>query len=74
MGPLVFAWPSPILVLLASLLENFVGFPLRGPLPTHRLLSRRDRLLSYGPPSLIRSPLGGNFFVCVCFLLWVTGT
>ena len=79
MGPLVFAWPSPLLVLLASLLENFVGISLRGPHaypPAYFSQGPFFFLLSYGPSSLIRNPFGGNFFVCVGYFLcvWVTGT
>ena len=78
MGPLVFAWPSPLLVLLASLLENFVGISLRGPhaYPPAYFSQGPFFFLSYGPSSLIRNPFGGNFFVCVGYFLcvWVTGT
>ena len=66
MGPLVFAWPSPLLVLLASLLENFVGISLRGP---H---AYPPAYFSQGPFFFVlwtfqsnTEPLRRQFFLCV---------
>ena len=68
MGPLVFAWPSPLLVLLASLLENFVGISLRGP---H---AYPPAYFSQGPFFFVlwtfqsnTEPLRRQFFVCVSY-------
>ena len=68
MGPLVFDWPSPLLVFLAYLSENFVGSTFYRSHAYPPASFSQGPVLSYGPSSLIRSPFSGNFFF-VCGLL-----
>ena len=64
MGPLVFAWPSPLLVRFASLSENIVGSTLHRSHAYPPASFSLGPALSYGPSSLIRNPFSGNF-LCV---------